>query len=299
MYSNKITEQQNQNSINIDQKSISEILEIINNEDAKIHIAVQKAINEITLFIEDVVKCFKNGGRLFYIGAGTSGRLGVLDASECPPTYRTNPEMVQGIIAGGNDALVKSIEGAEDDPIAGKEIIENYDIGENDILLGISAAGTAPYVLTALKTAKSKNAKTGLLVCNTLEKQIFLDHQILVIVGPEIITGSTRMKAGTATKLVLNMITTTAMVKMNKTYGNVMVDLNACNEKLWDRGTRIIMHFIDLDYENALKLLKNANGEVKTALVMEKSNINYEDAKINLDASDSSLYKILNKNEQN
>lgn len=294
MYSNKITEQQNQNSINIDQKSISDILELINNEDAKIHIAVQKAKDEIASFIEDVLTCFKIGGRLFYIGAGTSGRLGVLDASECPPTYRTNPEMVQGIIAGGNDALIRSIEGAEDDPIAGSEIIEKFNIGKKDIILGISAAGTAPYVLSALKTAKLKNVKTGLLVCNNLEKNGFIDHQIVVLVGSEIITGSTRMKAGTATKMVLNMITTASMIKLNKTYGNIMVDLNACNEKLWDRGTRIIMHFTDLKYDKAHRLLKSSYGEVKPALVMEKLNINFKDAKNKLRDNDGSLFKVLN-----
>ncbi len=293
MYSNKITEQQNPNSMDIDQKSSLEILEVINAEDAKIHIVVKKALPEISKFINDVVHSFKNGGRLFYVGAGTSGRLGVLDASECPPTYRTNPEMVQGIIAGGLDALVRSIEGAEDNPLEGEKIVEEYEIGRNDIMLGISAAGTAPYVLSALKSAKSNYVKTGLLICNHLEAPEYVDHLISIPVGPEVVTGSTRMKAGTATKMVLNMITTISMIKLNKTYGNIMVDLNACNEKLWDRGTRIIMHFTNLDYDNAFNLLKKANGEVKPAIVMQKLNLSYHDSKIKLNTNNGALRKIL------
>ena len=293
MYSNKITEKQNPNSMDIDQKSVFEILEVINNEDAKVHEAVNKALPEISIFTGYVVHSFKNGGRLFYIGAGTSGRLGVLDASECPPTYHTNPDMVQGIIAGGLDALVRSIEGAEDNLEEGEKIIENYEIGKNDIILGISAAGTAPYVLSALKTAKKNNATTGLLNCNYLETPEFIDHLISIPVGPEVVTGSTRMKAGTASKMVLNMITTAAMIKMNKTFGNVMVDLNACNEKLWDRGTRIIMHFTDLEYYDALELLKSANGKVKPALVMQKLNLTLEIAEQKLIEHNGALNTIL------
>jgi len=295
MYSNKITEKQNPNSMDIDQKSIQEIVGIINNEDATVHLAVQKSIFEISDFIHSTVKCLKKGGRLFYIGAGTSGRLGVLDASECPPTYRTNSEMVQGIIAGGFDALINSIEGAEDDPVLGEQIINDLHIGENDIILGITASGTAPYVLSALKQSKINGAITGLFVCNNSEKLTFIDHLIKVIVGPEVVTGSTRMKAGTATKMVLNMITTTAMIKLNKTFGNVMVDLNASNDKLWDRGTRIIMHFTRLNHESALELLKNANGEVKTAIVMEKLKLSFEDAKNRLVDNDGALINIISE----
>ncbi|MBC8196446.1 MAG: N-acetylmuramic acid 6-phosphate etherase [Candidatus Marinimicrobia bacterium] len=295
MYSNKITEKQNPNSMDIDQKSIQEIVGIINNEDATVHLAVQKSMSEISEFIQSTVKCLKKGGRLFYIGAGTSGRLGVLDASECPPTYRTNPEMVQGIIAGGFDALIKSIEGAEDDPVLGEQIINDLHIGENDIILGITASGTAPYVLSALKQSKINGAITGLFVCNNSEKLTFIDHLIKVIVGPEVVTGSTRMKAGTATKMVLNMITTTAMIKLNKTFGNVMVDLNASNDKLWDRGTRIIMHFTRLNHESAFELLKSANGEVKTAIVMEKLKLSFEDAKNILVENDGALINIISE----
>lgn len=295
MYSNKITEKQNPNSMDIDQKSIIEIIEIINNEDATVHLAVQKSMSEISEFIQSTVKCLKKGGRLFYIGAGTSGRLGVLDASECPPTYRTNPEMVQGIIAGGFDALIKSIEGAEDDPILGEQIVNDLNIGENDIILGITASGTAPYVLSALNQSKINGAITGLLVCNNSKKLNFIDHLIKVIVGPEVVTGSTRMKAGTATKMVLNMITTATMIKLNKTFGNVMVDLNASNVKLWDRGTRIIMHFTSLNHESALELLKSANGEVKTAIVMQKLNKNFNNAKIILKENEGSLIAIISE----
>ena len=292
MHSNKITEKQNPNSLDIDQKSIIEILGIINSEDAKIHIAVNNAIPEISQFIQDVVYCFNNGGRLFYIGAGTSGRLGVLDASECPPTYRTKPDMIQGIIAGGLDALVHSVEGAEDDTYAGEKIVKKYKIGKNDIILGISAAGTAPIVISALETAKINRAKTGLLICNNIKFPKYVDHLIKILVGPEVITGSTRMKAGTATKMVLNMITTTAMIRLNKTYGNLMVDLNSSNKKLWDRGTRIIMHLTDLKYDEALNLLKSADGEVKIALVMERLKISIEKAKIILNENNQSLRKI-------
>jgi len=281
--------------MDIDQKSIHEIIEIINNEDATVHLAVQKSMSEISEFIQSTVKCLKKGGRLFYIGAGTSGRLGVLDASECPPTYRTNPEMVQGIIAGGFDALIKSIEGAEDDPVLGEQIVNDLNIGENDIILGISASGTAPYVLSALNQSKINGAITGLFVCNNSKKLNFIDHLIKVIVGPEVVTGSTRMKAGTATKMVLNMITTATMIKLNKTFGNVMIDLNASNEKLWDRGTRIIMHFTNLNHESALALLKSANGEVKTAIVMQKLNKNFDDAKTILEENDGSLITIISE----
>tara|TARA_S200000501_G_scaffold376338_1_gene430996 strand:+ start:155 stop:1018 length:864 start_codon:yes stop_codon:yes gene_type:complete len=279
--------------MDLDQKSIYEILEVINNEDAKVHSAVNKVIPEISELIKDVINCFKKGGRLFYIGAGTSGRIGVLDASECPPTYRTNSEMIQGIIAGGLDALIYSIEGAEDNQIDGEYVVKEKKVGQNDIILGISASGTTPYVLAALKAAKTSKAKVGLLIFNNLESPEFIDHFIPIMVGPEVVTGSTRMKAGTATKLVLNMISTTSMIKLNKTYGNIMVDLKACNKKLWDRGARIIMHFTDLKYSDAMDLLKLAKGKVKVALVIQKLNLSFDNAEHILNKNKGSLRRSL------
>ena len=291
----KFTEQQNTASDNIDQKSTIEILEVINTEDEKVAIAVKKSLPKIEKFIDALIERFYKGGRLFYIGSGTSGRLGVLDASECPPTFRTNPSMVQGIIAGGNNALSRSVEGAEDSPNDGSRAILEYNIIEKDVVLGITASSSTPYVLGALKQAKYNNALTGLIVCNSDPKLKYIDHMIPIIVGSEVITGSTRMKAGTATKMVLNMITTTSMIKLNKTFGNLMVDLVASNEKLWDRGVRIVSKITNLDYNRSLQLLTSANGEVKVAIVMYKLNISLEDAKAKIDKHKGSLRTILSK----
>ncbi|MBC8256985.1 MAG: N-acetylmuramic acid 6-phosphate etherase [Candidatus Marinimicrobia bacterium] len=289
----KITEQQNSASANIDENSTLEILSVINNEDAKVALAIQNKMPEIEAFIDALVSRIQKGGRLFYVGSGTSGRLGVLDAAECPPTFSTDPELIQGIIAGGYDALVKSIEGAEDSPTHGAEAILEYGITVDDAVLGITASSTTPFVLGALEKAKKIGAMTGLLLCNNPPKLKYVDHIISIIVGPEVITGSTRMKAGTATKMVLNMVTTTLMIKLNKTYGNLMVDLKASNEKLWDRGTRIIQHLTDLGYDDSLKLLQSADGEVKTAIVMEKMKVGAGDAREMLSDKKGSLQKVL------
>ena len=294
MNSTKSTEQQNSNSMNINSKNVSEILQIINKEDEKVAIAINKVIPKIQLFVESLVDSFWNGGRLFYVGAGTSGRLGVLDASECPPTYGTNPEMVQGIIAGGDVALKHSVEGAEDNIKNGANSIIKKGIGENDVVLGISANGEASFIHSALKEAKKRGALTGLLMCNSPIRKDYIDYIISVIVGPEVITGSTRMKAGTATKLVLNMITTTAMIKLNKTYGNLMVDLTACNDKLWDRGARIVSQITNLNYDDSIQLLKKADGEVKTGIVMNANNCPKSEARDILDRMKGSLFLSLN-----
>ena len=289
----KITEQQNPASSDIDEKTTGEILTIINNQDADVAKAVQKNIYDIGEFIDSIFPKFQKGGRLFYIGSGTSGRLGVLDAAECPPTYRTDPEMVQGIIAGGVDALVRSIEGAEDYPEDGTKAIIDHSITDDDIILGITTSSSTPFVLGALEKANEIGALTGLIICNTPPQLQYVDHIIAIIVGPEVITGSTRMKAGTATKLVLNMITTTLMIKLNKTYGNLMVDLKASNKKLWDRGARIITHLTGLDYQDSLNLLKSAEGEVKTAVVMKNKNCTYDEAIQLLNNVKGSLKKVL------
>ena len=289
----KITEQQNSASANIDENSTLEILSIINNEDAGVALAIQNKLSEIEAFIKALIPRVKGGGRLFYVGSGTSGRLGVLDAAECPPTFSTSPTMVKGIIAGGYDALVRSIEGAEDNPTDGAKAIIDYGINSESTVLGITASSTTPFVLGALEKAKEFGAMTGLLLCNNPPKLEYVDHIIPIIVGPEVISGSTRMKAGTATKLVLNMITTTLMIKLNKTYGNLMVDLKASNEKLWDRGTRIIQHLTDLSYDDSLKLLQSADGEVKTAIVMEKLKMKAGDTREKLNENKGSLRKVL------
>lgn len=289
----KITEKQNQNSMDVDDKSTIEILSLINSEDFIVSKAVKNSLNDIKAFIDALVVRFKQGGRLFYVGSGTSGRLGVLDAAECPPTFRTDPEMVQGIIAGGYDALVTSIEGAEDLSELGALAIIEKKINERDVVLGITASSTTPFVLGALEKAKTKKALTGLLTCNDYSTVSFIDHVISVVVGPEIITGSTRLKAGTATKMVLNMVTTVAMIKLNKTYGNLMVDLKATNEKLQDRGVRIIMHLTDLCREDAMKLLKSSDNEVKTAVLMEKKKIQKKEAREILKKKSGSLRNSL------
>ena len=289
----KITEQQNSASANIDENSTLEILSIINNEDAGVALAIQNKLSEIEAFIKALIPRVKGGGRLFYVGSGTSGRLGVLDATECPPTFSTSPTMVKGIIAGGYDALVRSIEGAEDNPTDGAKAIIDYGINSESTVLGITASSTTPFVLGALEKAKEYGAMTGLLLCNNPPKLEYVDHIISIIVGPEVISGSTRMKAGTATKMVLNMITTTLMIKLNKTYGNLMVDLKASNEKLWDRGTRIIQHLTDLSYDDSLKLLQSADGEVKTAIVMEKLKMEAGDTREKLNENKGSLRKVL------
>ena len=289
----KITEQQNSASANIDENSTLEILSIINNEDAEVALAIQNKLSEIEAFIKALIPRVKGGGRLFYVGSGTSGRLGVLDAAECPPTFSTSPTMVKGIIAGSYDALVRSIEGAEDNPTDGAKAIIDYGINSESTVLGITASSTTPFVLGALEKAKEFGAMTGLLLCNNPPKLEYVDCIIPIIVGPEVISGSTRMKAGTATKMVLNMITTTLMIKLNKTYGNLMVDLKASNEKLWDRGTRIIQHLTDLSYDDSLKLLQSADGEVKTAIVMEKLKMEAGDTRQKLNEIKGSLRKVL------
>ena len=289
----KITEQQNPASSYIDEQTTHEILRIINDEDADVAQAVHKKLQDIEAFIDALILRFKDGGRLFYVGSGTSGRLGVLDAAECPPTYRTNPGMIQGIIAGGFDALVQSIEDAEDYPEDGAKAIIEHNLTTDDSILGITASSSTPFVLGALDQAKKLGALTGLLICNHSPKFKYVDHLISIIVGPEVITGSTRMKAGTATKMVLNMITTTTMIKLNKTYGNLMVDLKASNQKLWDRGARIVSHLTDLDYEDSLDLLKSANGEVKTAIVMKILCVNAECARKKLGSHSGSLRQAI------
>ena len=288
------TEQQNKNSLEIDQFSVLKILETINYEDQTIATAVKKVLPDVEVVVSFAKKSLDSGGRVFYIGAGTSGRLGVLDASECPPTYSVPSDWFIGLIAGGDDALRRSIEGAEDDQFQAEEDLEKYNISSNDLLIGISCSGAAKYVISALEYAKKKSAKTVYLITNPVPYlSTSVDKVIAVDTGPEIVAGSTRMKAGTATKMILNMISTTTMISMGKVYGNLMVDLMAVNEKLVDRGARIIKKITGESYEKSLEALINANKSVKIAIVMIVKSCDAIEAKNLLDKANGMLRKVI------
>ncbi|HXE57959.1 MAG TPA: N-acetylmuramic acid 6-phosphate etherase [Gemmatimonadales bacterium] len=276
----RLTERRNPRTLDIDLASPVELVDLINAEDATVPGAVARARGEIARTIELVEAAFRNGGRLVYVGAGTSGRLGVLDAAECPPTYGTPPEMVVGLIAGGYRALVRSVEGAEDDVNAAIADIDAQRVTERDVVLGIAASGTTPYVRAALGRAQTLGATTVFLSCSPPPAALrdTCDVCITVLVGPEVVTGSTRMKAGTATKLVLNTITTGAMIRLGKVYGNLMVDLQAWNDKLVDRAERIVMETTGLDRAAARAAIERAGGSVKTAIVMVRAGVGREEA---------------------
>ena len=290
---NKVTEQQNPKSKKIDLLSVNDILSTINNQDKKVAYEVEKVLPELSLLVDNIVDRLKNNGRLFYIGCGTSGRLGVLDAAECPPTFSTDKDLVQGIIAGGNKALVHSIEGAEDSFADGKNAVVNNKMNKKDILIGISANGDASYVHGALNYAKEKNVLTALICCNKVKEYNYLDYTLSVVVGPEVIAGSTRMKAGTATKMILNMISTTTMIKLNKVYDNFMVDLKVNNKKLLNRAINIISNITNLDLVASEKYLLNAHGSVKAAIVMIVRKLSYDKACKLLDVNKGDLNKVL------
>ena len=289
-----ITEKRNRRSENIDQLSTQEIVDLINAEDMLVAPAVRKQRKNIAAAVEMIVERFRRGGRLFYVGAGTSGRLGVLDASECPPTFGVPPSLVHGIVAGGRRALVRAIEGAEDKPDDGAQAIIKNKVQTKDVVVGIAACGMTPYVRAALRQAIKIGAGTIFVTCAPeTAKHIPAEIVINPVVGPEVITGSTRMKAGTATKLVLNTLTTTAMIKMGKVYGNLMVDLNATNEKLRDRSERIIMQMTGLSRAKARRLLRQAKRKVKPAIVMHFRNVNLQQACTILDRCGQSLRKAM------
>ena len=288
------TEQQNTQSLNIDSVSVEKVLQTINQEDQTVAQAVKKAIPEIESVVHLTTGSMREGGRVFYIGAGTSGRLGVLDASEIPPTYSAPEKWFIGIIAGGDRALRKSIEGAEDQPESAVKDLDPFGINGKDVVIGISCSGAAAYVVSALEYARKLGAKTVYLVTNPDPyKMAEVDIVIVVDTGPEIITGSTRMKAGTATKMVLNMISTATMVQLGKVYGNLMVDLMAVNEKLIDRGMRIIMQLTGLDRKDALERLKEAKMSVKKAVVIETKGIPLQETERLLEKVKGSLRKAL------
>lgn len=279
-----VTETRNPLTMDIDAQDTVEILRCINQEDALIPRIVADEIPHIAQAVDLVVEVFKSGGRLFYLGAGTSGRLGVLDASECPPTYGTDPELIQGLIAGGYKALLRSQEGAEDIFENGRRDLEDAKFNAKDVAFGIAASRRTPYVLGALTFAREIGAKTVYLTCNPREEiTIPVDVAICPVVGPEVIMGSTRMKAGTATKLVLNMVTTTAMIRLGKVYGNMMVDLRMTSKKLEERSKRVVMTVTNLSYEEAGAVLAQAGGHVKTALVMALANVSAEEARLRLE----------------
>jgi len=289
-----ITEQRNENSLNIDSKSVEEIIDIFDIEDQKAVSAVIKEKENIAKAIYLIIDAFKKGGRLFYVGAGTSGRLGVLDSAECPPTFGVPREMVQGIIAGGYDALVRSIERAEDNPEDGAQAIIDKGVNDNDVVVGIASSGRTPFVIGALEKAHNLGAKTVLIQCNPPQvKPEFIDVFILPIVGPEIITGSTRLKAGTATKLILNMLSSISMIKIGKVYNNLMVDVQAWNEKLVDRAKRLIMELGKVDHNRAEELLNQAHGKAKVAIVMARRNVDYDEAIRLLKDNDDLLRKVI------
>ena len=265
-----LTEQNNPNSLNLDQLSSLEIVELFNREDANTLQAINNAREQIAAAIDLTSVALKQGGRLFYVGAGTSGRLGVLDAAECPPTFCTPPSLVQGIIAGGERALVESSEGLEDRREDGARAIAERGVNHNDVVCGITAGGTTPYVHGALEAAQNQGAKTIFLACvSEKEVGVNVDVEIRLLVGAEVLAGSTRLKAGTATKMALNILSTGVMVKLGKVYGNRMIDVAVTNQKLRDRALRILQDLTPLSREEASILLEKSGNRVKVALLMQ------------------------------
>ena len=289
-----LTEQQNQQSIHIDRMSIADSFDVINGEDRTVADAVRRTKPQICEAIQCVVRAFERGGRLFYVGAGTSGRLGIIDAAECPPTFMTPPEMVQGIIAGGEPAIRRSIEGAEDRIDDAVKAIAQCEVAAEDVVMGIATGGTTPFVHAALAEAKRRGAKTIFFACVPEHAhQDDADISIRVLTGPEVITGSTRMKAGTATKMVLNMITTVSMIQIGKVFGNLMVDLNrdAC-AKLRDRAIRIVQAATDTSRDEAEQLLRHGE-DVKTAIVMHACGCEADEARRMLQSKNGKIGDVL------
>lgn len=295
MLDTRLTEQRNQRSERIDELDPLALVELINDEDRRVAEAVRDARFEVARALELAEATFRRGGRLIYVGAGTSGRLGVLDAAEMPPTYGTDPRMVQGVIAGGYEALVRAQEGAEDHPEDGASEMDRLEVGGDDFVLGIATSGTTPFVHGALGRARARGARTGFLLCTPPSEDLKRTHDVViaVLVGPEVVTGSTRMKAGTATKLVLNTITTGAMVRSGKVFGNLMVDLQVTCEKLQDRAERILVTLLGVERGRATELLHDAGGHVKTALVMGKLGMDAARARARLEAHDGVVARAL------
>ena len=297
--SNLATEQRNPNSTDIDYATTAEILKIINNEDKSVPLAVEKEIPFIEKAVDIIVDSIKKGGRLLYFGAGTSGRLGVVDASECPPTFGTPPELVQGFIAGGEPAMFVAQEGAEDHEENGAKDVIDACVNKNDVVCGIAASRRTPYVVGAVKKAKELGAKTLYITCTPRETFNIeeVDIPICPYVGPEVVMGSTRMKSGTAQKLVLNMLTTTTMVRLGKTYENMMIDLQMTNKKLVERAKRVVMNITGTNYEEATEYLEKSNYHVKSALVMILAKVSFKEAKERLEKADGFVRRAINIEE--
>jgi N-acetylmuramic acid 6-phosphate etherase len=279
MLENLSTETRNDKTSNLDEMTTKQILTAMNEEDINVPKAVGNEIEQIEKIVNKVIESFKKGGRLIYIGAGTSGRLGILDAVECPPTFGTEKEMVQGLIAGGLEAFTVAVEGAEDREDFAVEDLKQISLNENDIVIGIAASGRTPYVIGGLKYAKEVGASTGSIACNkNAEISKYAEVSVEVVPGPEVLTGSTRLKAGTSQKLVLNMISTASMIGIGKVYKNLMVDMQPTNIKLIERSKRIIMEATGVDYETSSKYYEDANKNVKAAIVMILVKCSFEEA---------------------
>ena len=292
-----VTENRNNASENIDCASTIEILQIINNEDKQVALAVEKQLTYIANAVDAISNAFLNHGRLIYLGAGTSGRLGILDASECPPTYGTPPEQVIGLIAGGKPAIFKAVENAEDSPELAINDLKHINFSAKDILVGIAASGRTPYVIGGMQYAKSLGATVVSLCCNPNAPMINLANiAITPIVGAEVITGSSRMKAGTAQKMILNMLTTASMIKIGKVYGNLMVDVEATNAKLVERQISIVMQATDCNRDTAITTLNQCNQHCKTAILMILAGLTAQQAKTKLEQNNGFIRKALVQN---
>lgn len=288
------TEQSNDNTKNLDEMSTLQIVQAMNREDAVVPMAIEQALPQIAQLIDATASKLAKGGRLFYLGAGTSGRLGVLDAAECPPTFYTDSSLVQGLIAGGQEAMFRAIEGAEDDAEQGRQALEQVQLTALDVVVGIAASGRTPYVIGGLQYATEIGATTAALSCNqhAVISQ-YAEYKIEVPVGPEVLTGSTRLKAGTAQKLVLNMISTGTMIKLGKVYGNLMVDVQATNAKLVERAKSIVMQITDVSYEVATELLEQTDYRIKPAVLMHLANVDLSKAEQLLQQAQGQVKKAL------
>ncbi|MCT1798272.1 N-acetylmuramic acid 6-phosphate etherase [Aerococcus viridans] len=288
------TEKRNPNTMHLDQMSVGQVLELMNKEDQQVPEAIAEALGQIEAAVEMIIQSLKAGGRLIYFGAGTSGRLGVLDAAECVPTFGVSPDLVVGLIAGGDKAMVEAVEGAEDSLTLAEEDFKKLNLNANDTVVGIAASGRTPYVIGGLKYAQSVGAKTVSIACNKEAKiSGYAQIPIEVDCGPEILTGSTRLKAGTAQKLILNMLSTVSMIGIGKVYQNLMVDVQATNEKLEERSKRIIMAATECTYEDAASYFEAANQNVKVAIVMILTNLDATEASQKINAANGFVNQVI------
>lgn len=288
------TEKRNPNTMHLDQMSVGQVLELMNKEDQQVPEVIAEALGQIEAAVETIIQSLKAGGRLIYFGAGTSGRLGVLDAAECVPTFGVSPDLVVGLIAGGDKAMVEAVEGAEDSLTLAEEDFKKLNLNANDTVVGIAASGRTPYVIGGLQYAQSIGAKTVSIACNQQAKiSRFAQIPIEVDCGPEVLTGSTRLKAGTAQKLILNMLSTVSMIGIGKVYQNLMVDVQATNEKLEERSKRIIMAATECSYEEAASYFEAANHKVKVAIVMILTNLDATEASRKINAANGFVNQVL------